>query len=318
MPGGDAVAFGYERDLDVSMLEERGVLDHPTPDGWTSSRVLCRSGQSTLSAAPPRHLDGRPAALSPECGRYFEQGARRRLAPTSFVTPAAASAVDPPGAVFCDGHFGVSDPRALPRTTCPASRYNARRHGCRLVALVRSLRWSACRSVRSASLDQADGLASVGITQLVREGTTVAAADLASYPRPHRSGLTLGRLAALGAVVLDLLAGLRSRDIRHNAASAAPSVGVGGLRGAVTLRWSAPAPKRRSAVRLRGGDGPAHRRCWKSSTPRSSAAGCATRRPFGFAAIVTIIEPDHEEVCHSCAWRWFRKDGPRGSSPLRN
>ncbi|HTG26449.1 MAG TPA: hypothetical protein VK681_41015 [Reyranella sp.] len=45
MPGGDTVCFGYERDLDVSLLEERGTLDHPTPDGWTSSRVLCRSGQ---------------------------------------------------------------------------------------------------------------------------------------------------------------------------------------------------------------------------------------------------------------------------------
>jgi hypothetical protein len=33
MPGGDTVRFGYERDLDVGMLEERGALDHPTPDG---------------------------------------------------------------------------------------------------------------------------------------------------------------------------------------------------------------------------------------------------------------------------------------------
>jgi hypothetical protein len=49
LPGGDTVSFGYERDLDISMLEDRGVLDHPTPDGWTSSRVVCRSGQSTLS-----------------------------------------------------------------------------------------------------------------------------------------------------------------------------------------------------------------------------------------------------------------------------
>ena len=40
LPGGDTVSFGYERDLDISMLEDRGVLDHPTPDGWTSSRVV--------------------------------------------------------------------------------------------------------------------------------------------------------------------------------------------------------------------------------------------------------------------------------------
>lgn len=49
MPGGNTLRFGYERDLDVSLLEERGAPDYPTPDGWTSSRVVCRSGQSTLS-----------------------------------------------------------------------------------------------------------------------------------------------------------------------------------------------------------------------------------------------------------------------------
>ena len=43
------MSFGYERDLDASLLEDRGVFDHPTPDGWTSSRVLFRSGQSALS-----------------------------------------------------------------------------------------------------------------------------------------------------------------------------------------------------------------------------------------------------------------------------
>ena len=80
MPGGDTVQFGYERDLDVSMLEERGVLDHPTPDGWTSSRVLCRSGQSTLSCL--LHLvtsTGAPAGPShpAPCGPLLrEQGPR--------------------------------------------------------------------------------------------------------------------------------------------------------------------------------------------------------------------------------------------------
>ena len=78
MPGGDTLQFGYERDLDVSMLEKRGALDHPTPDGWTSSRVLCRSGQSTLSCL--LHLvtsTGEPAAplTLHHAGRYFESKA---------------------------------------------------------------------------------------------------------------------------------------------------------------------------------------------------------------------------------------------------
>jgi hypothetical protein len=91
LPGGDTVRFGYERDLDASMLEERGVLDHPTPDGWTLHHA----------------------------GRYFESKALVDVWPRHVFrhVPAAALEVDlllgEP--VFCDGRFGVSDPRALPR-----------------------------------------------------------------------------------------------------------------------------------------------------------------------------------------------------------
>jgi hypothetical protein len=113
MPGGDSVSFGYERDLDASMLEERGVLDHPTPDGWKSWRVLCRSGQSALSCL--LHLvtsAGAPAApLSlHHAGSYFETKALVDVWPRHIFhhVPAETSEVDLLLAepVFCDGASG--------------------------------------------------------------------------------------------------------------------------------------------------------------------------------------------------------------------
>src|SRR5437667_12687559 len=40
---GSGVSFGYERDIDVSLLERRGGYLQ-TPAGWTSDIVLFRSG----------------------------------------------------------------------------------------------------------------------------------------------------------------------------------------------------------------------------------------------------------------------------------
>jgi hypothetical protein len=44
------VDFGYERDLDVSLLEHRGGDYLQPADGWEADLVLCRSGQAALSA----------------------------------------------------------------------------------------------------------------------------------------------------------------------------------------------------------------------------------------------------------------------------
>jgi len=211
MPDGHNVHFGYERDLDVSMLEERGILDHPTPDGWTSSRVLCRSGQSTLSCL--LHLvtstGGSSAPLTlHHAGRYFESKALVDVWPRHVFhhVPATASAVDillgEP--VFCDGRFGVSDPSALPRarrallldttlvgTAVALAPWFDRFDGS-LVAVFRS----------GLKLDQAGlELANVGIAQLfVREDTNLAAADdLRRIRGLTGSGLTLDELAALSA-----------------------------------------------------------------------------------------------------------------------
>jgi hypothetical protein len=315
MPDGDTVHFGYERDLDVSMLEDRGVLDYPTPDGWTSSRVLCRSGQSTLSCllhlvtsrgAPPAPLTLHHA------GRYFESKALLEVWPRQVFrhVPGTASAVDillgEP--VFCDGRFGVSDPRALPRaqhallidatlvgTAVDLSPWFDRFDGA-LVAVFRS----------GLKLDQAGlELANVGITQLfVRDGTSGAVADKLRRIRGLTgSGLTLDELAALSAPwFLDrtYLQDYTAAIFAHNAALGSAI----GRESAVFEERSHPslisagAKAPFCAVRLRSGDGASHRRLLEIVAAEVARRGlCATRGgSFGFRGHRDeLIEPEHED-----------------------
>ena len=50
VPGGGGIRFGYERDLDASLLEDRGGSYLRPPAGWSSDLVLHRSGQAALAA----------------------------------------------------------------------------------------------------------------------------------------------------------------------------------------------------------------------------------------------------------------------------
>jgi hypothetical protein len=313
MPGGDTVQFGYERDLDVSMLEKRGDLDHPTPDGWTSSRVLCRSGQSTLACL--LHLvtsTGGPAAplTLHHAGRYFESKALLDIWPCQVFrqVPAAASEVDVllGEPVFCDGRFGVSDPRALPRarrallldTTLVGAAVDLSawfdRFDGPLVAVFRS----------GLKLDQAGlELANVGIVQLfVREGTSVAAADnLRRIRGLTGSGLTLDELAALSAPwFLDrtYLQAYTAAIFAHNAALGSAI----GRESAVFEERSHPslvsagAEAPFCAVRLRNGDGTAHRRLLEivDAEIRRRGLRATPGGSFGFRGHrYELIEPEH-------------------------
>jgi hypothetical protein len=315
MPGGDTVRFGYERDLDVSMLEERGALDHPPPDGWTSSRVLCRSGQSTLSCllhlVTSTTVPAVPLTLH-HAGRYFESKGLVDLWPRHVFrhVPAAASEVDlllgEP--VFCDGRFGVSDPRALPRarrallldttlvgTAVDLSPWFDRFDGP-LVAVFRS----------GLKLDQAGlELANVGIAQLfVREGVNVEAADdLRRIRGLTGSGLTLDELAALSAPwFLDrtYLQHYTRAIFAHNAALGSAI----GRESAVFEERSHPslvsagAEAPFCAVRLRGGDGDAHRRLLGIVDAEVRRRGLRVTQggSIGFRGHrYEVIEPDRED-----------------------
>jgi len=315
MPGGDTVHFGYERDLDVSMLEERGALDHPTPDGWTSSRVLCRSGQSSLSCL--LHLvtstgaPGGPLTLH-HAGRYFESKALVDVWPRQVFcqVPAAASEVDVllGEPVFCDGRFGVSDPRALPRarqallldttlvgTAVDLSPWFDRFDG-QLVAVFRS----------GLKLDQAGlELANVGIAQLfVREGSTVSAADSLHRIRGLTgSGLTLDELAALSAPwFLDrtYMRDYTAAIFAHNAALGSAI----GRESAVFEERSHPSLVSAGteapfcAVRLRGGNGDAHRRLLGIVDAEVRRRGLRVTQggSFGFRGHrYEVIEPARED-----------------------
>jgi hypothetical protein len=315
MPGGHTVRFGYERDLDVSMLEERGALDHPTPDGWTSSRVLCRSGQSALSCL--LHLVTSPAVPAvpltlQHAGRYFESKSLVDLWPRHVFrhAPAAASEVDVllGEPVFCDGRFGVSDPRTLPRarrallldttlvgTAVDLSPWFDRVNGP-LVAVFRS----------GLKLDQAGlELANVGIVQLfVREGTGVGAADSLRRIRGLTgSGLTLDELAALSAPwFLDrtYLQHYTSAIFAHNAALGS-AIGresaVFEERGHPSLiSEGAEAPF--CTVRLRGGDGASHRWLLGIVDAEVGRRGLHATKggSFGFRGHrYELIEPDRED-----------------------
>jgi hypothetical protein len=315
MPGGDTVRFGYERDLDVSMLEERGALDHPPPNGWTSSRVLCRSGQSTLSCllhlVTSTTVPAVPLTLH-HAGRYFESKGLVDLWPRHVFrhVPAAASEVDlllgEP--VFCDGRFGVSDPCALPRarrallldttlvgTAVDLSPWFDRFDGP-LVAVFRS----------GLKLDQAGlELANVGIAQLFeREDTPVAAADnLRRIRGLTGSGLTLDELAALSAPwFLD-----RTYLEHYTAAIFAHNASLGSAIGRESAVFeershpslvSAGAEAPFCAVRLRGGDGTAHRRLVEIVDTEVRRRGLRVTQggSFGFRGHrYELIEPDQKD-----------------------
>src|SRR5882724_202516 len=75
LPGGEDVQFGYERELDVSLLERRGEAYLTPPAGWSSDLVLCRSGQSALACflqfAVSRWGEARALCVA-HAGAYFE------------------------------------------------------------------------------------------------------------------------------------------------------------------------------------------------------------------------------------------------------
>lgn len=318
LPCGSRVSLGYERDLDVSALEQRGGEDYPTPPGWRSLRVLCRSGQAALACLLHLALStARDGTLrTRHAGRYFETKALLDLWPRSVLPPAPAEGgeidllIGEP--VACSGGFEVARPQALPRvrhallldTTLSGPAVDLApwfaRHDGAFAAVFRS----------GLKLDQAGlELANVGIVQLmVREGSGLDPEALAEKLRQIRgltaTGLTLDELGALSApwfLDRDYFHRYTARLFAHNAALARAI----GRDSPVfepdchpcLVSESAP-PAAFCALRLRGGDLADHRRLLACVEREVGRRGIVSTKggSFGFRGIrYELVEPNPED-----------------------
>lgn len=73
-PSGTEVPFGYERDLEPSILEQRAASYSPPPPGWSARHLFFGSGQSALTAILTDRITAtRDRAIrAAHIGRYFE------------------------------------------------------------------------------------------------------------------------------------------------------------------------------------------------------------------------------------------------------
>lgn len=213
-PCGERIAFGYERDLDVSLLEGRGAAYAPAPAGWSSELVIFRSGQAALSGALQFAAEtwGQDRALSvAHAGAYFETTAllaawpRRVFRPAGRRARAADLLIAEP--VWCDGGFGCGD--ALPRARRLVIVDTTLSGPLADLSAMLAAPGEDCEVVLALSsglkLDQAGlELANVGLLRvLVRAGAARQASAVAQRLRGLRAlmatGLTLDELSALTA-----------------------------------------------------------------------------------------------------------------------
>ena len=315
LPFGSRVSLGYERDLDASALERRGGEDYPTPPGWRSMRVLCRSGQAALACLLHLALStARDGTLSTRhAGRYFETRALLDLWPPG-VLPRGAHDVDlligEP--VACSGHFEVVRPEALPRvrhallldTTLSGPAVDVApwfaRHDGMIAAVFRS----------GLKLDQAGlELANVGIVQLlVREGSGLDLEALAEKLRHIRgltaTGVTLDELGALSApwfLDREYFHRYTARLFAHNAALAR-AIGrdspVFEPECHPCLVSDTAPPAAFCAIRLRDGDLADHRRLLACVEREVGRRGIVATKggSFGFRGIrYELVEPDPQD-----------------------
>ena len=214
VPCGDSLHFGYERDLDVSMLEGRGAAYAPPPAGWMSDMVIFRSGQAALASilqfVAAAWGDTRTLSIA-HAGAYFETRAllaswpRRAFRPTPASVVSADVVIGEP--IWCNGRFGAMErlPRArhvlLVDTTMVGPSHDLR--PC-LAATGDDCQVAIAFS-SGLKLDQAGlELANVGIARvLVRDGARQRTAEIAGRLKQLRglmaTGLTLDELSALSA-----------------------------------------------------------------------------------------------------------------------
>jgi hypothetical protein len=201
---GSAVSFGYERDIDASVLEQReGYLRAPA--GWTADLVLFRSGQAALAClvhfAAAQWGKSDPLTVA-HAGAYFETTSllaswpQRMIRQVDDVAAADVVIAEP---VWCDGQFGCGEhlPKArhalLLDTTMSGPAYDLAPHldGCPLV-----IAYSSGLKLDQAGLE----LANAGIVRvLARDDAGEVGTALRQLRGLTGSGLTLDELSALSA-----------------------------------------------------------------------------------------------------------------------
>jgi hypothetical protein len=213
LPSGD-VRYGYERDLDASLLEDRGDSYLLPPPGWSGDLVLYRSGQAALACILPFAVArwGTDRALTiAHAGAYFETTDLLDSWPQRVLRKVDAASCDSADIVivepvWCDGRFGACEntPRArhvvLIDTTMVGPGHDLSRHipgrdePCDLV-----IAYSSGLKLDQAGLE----LANVGIVRVLsRDGgdrSSKVAEELRRIRGLTGSGLTLDELSALSA-----------------------------------------------------------------------------------------------------------------------
>jgi hypothetical protein len=207
LASGRTVEFGYERDLDVSVLEARGANYMVPIKGRAAELVLFRSGQAALTAliqlAVERWGADAPLRVTYD-GAYFETQALLGRWPARVLRPAQCTAdilIGEP--VWCDGGFSraVPPPASITSlakavildTTLSGRAFDASpwlSPGCGPLFVVSS----------GLKLDQGGlELANVGMVRIYAQDTDTVAARLRKLRALNGTGLTLDELSTLSA-----------------------------------------------------------------------------------------------------------------------
>jgi hypothetical protein len=205
---GESVAFGYEREIDASVLERRGADYIQAMPGWNSEVVLFRSGQAALACLLQLAIThwGRGDALTvAHAGAYFETASLLQAWPQRVLRQvpithepldlAIAEPVWCNGAFSCTGQLPPVRQALILDTTLSGPGYDlepALQHaGCPLV-----IAYSSGLKLDQAGLE----LANVGIVRLyARDDVSAVSRGLREIRAMVGAGLTLDELSALSA-----------------------------------------------------------------------------------------------------------------------
>lgn len=205
---GERVRFGYEREIDVSVLEQRSD-DYVQPvSGWNSEVVLFRSGQAALACLLQfaiTHWGRRDALTVAHAGAYFETASLLEAWPQRVLrqVPAEHDPLDLAIAepVWCTGTFACTHRmptarRALILDTTMSGPSYGLHPALRQAESPLVIAYSSGLKLDQAGLE----LANVGIVRVyARDDVAGVSGGLREIRALVGAGLTLDELSALSA-----------------------------------------------------------------------------------------------------------------------